>query len=277
MAKIHRYPIRPKYLRSTELPIELRANLKRHGTLRKTTTAGPYVNGKEHGWHYLFTNDRIACEQRYVDGAVRENRKFSNGTFRLSHITRFNFRNKVLTIINVDDYGRHFRLVPTDRDRKVHGVYKEWDCRTGRLYLTATFRKGNLHGPLTVYHPNGNVKETLNMSKGKRNGHLRVYYPSGQLKLVREYINDRRLGWATMWASDGTHVSTLRVTRDNSWAHKGRTASQKLVTTDIHKFIKFVKENKYFGRNSSMITFFATKLNEMSMPKDIDDITSIFA
>lgn len=260
-SKVHRYPLTPKYSYTTDLPLELQETLTPHTGVRESVTTGECVLGKKEGWHYVFTKRNISSEHLYFKGALIETRKY-NRDRKLIKVTTTNRKNNTAVLHDIDDYGRKLRTVPISKTRLMHGVYKEWDSRTGRLFLTATFTQGKLHGPLTVYHTNGNVKETCNITNFKRNGHLRVYHPSGELKLCREYINGKRLGWATVWNKEGKQLATTRTTRDGAWAVHGRHGTEKEISTTLHKFLQFVVNNTTFGSATSRSSFFSRYLNE---------------
>jgi antitoxin component YwqK of YwqJK toxin-antitoxin module len=86
-----------------------------------------------------------------------------------------------------------------------HGKWEYWD-REGRLLDVQNYLKGELHGKVTSYYPNGKKKEEGFFDNGKQDSVYTSWWENGNVKALGYYNKDRAAGTWMYYYKNGYHM-----------------------------------------------------------------------
>lgn len=144
---------------------ELNGNYKAYvnGVLTRT---GSYVNGLSHGmFDYYSSTGKLQQRRDYYHDRIRAVGQASGSESKI-----------VWTQVESDE-------------QTIETVYAN-----GKKARSYSLKKGELHGPLVVYHDNGNKQLETTYSHGQETGVSRSYYADGKPDEEEFYLNGQRHG-----------------------------------------------------------------------------------
>ena len=86
-----------------------------------------------------------------------------------------------------------------------HGLWRYWD-RQGRLEEERNYLKGELHGEVVMFYPNGKPKERGFFKMGKQDSVFTRWYDNGNVKETGYYTMDTPTGDWKYYYSNGYHM-----------------------------------------------------------------------
>ncbi len=164
------------------------ANGKRHGIWEKKYPnskqlryRGQFEHGKEIGTFSFYCED---CKN--VPSVIKE---FNTDT-NISKVTYFTSKGKKVSEGEMNG-----------KDRVGEWVY--YHKKGDDIMTRENYKAGKLHGPKTVYYPDGRVAEETTYKEGLLHGENKYYAPNGTLLKALNYANDKMEGLAVYYDEFG--------------------------------------------------------------------------
>ncbi len=161
-------------------------------------TQGNYIDGNYSGlWHYYGLNGKLEQLNYYENGRITGNsisygvngeiiskRKFSNGLYIGQY--DYNQNNEIISRNNLLD-TTYYRAM-SDSNSKIMGCYI-----VGGLY----------EGPLTWYHPNGQIFSQKTYINDLAEGDYARYFEDGKIEINGNFLNNNKMGKWTTYHENG--------------------------------------------------------------------------
>mgnify|MGYP000324173463 CR=1 FL=1 len=80
--------------------------------------------------------------------------------------------------------------------------------------LKLNFINGNHHGIQETYHPNGNIRQSVDYIDGKRVNTYKEWYPDGTLAIEAHYLNGKKEGVSEIFSLKGVVLKHLNYAND---------------------------------------------------------------
>ena len=95
---------------------------------------------------------------------------------------------KLETVESTDEYGYIVKYTRSKDDFAKQGLYTRLG-KDGKKMEEANYVNDTLHGPRTLFYPNGQAEIIEQYHKGQFAGIFKTFHESGKIKLEGEYIN----------------------------------------------------------------------------------------
>ncbi|MEX0608351.1 MAG: hypothetical protein WEA79_02405 [Balneolaceae bacterium] len=94
----------------------------------------------------------------------------------------------------------------TFKKGKLHGTYTAWHL-SGQKMGESNYMNGKKEGLSIAWHENGNKASEISFINDEREGKLEVFYPTGEQSTEAFFKNDQLDSTYTRWNMDGNVVS----------------------------------------------------------------------